>query len=64
MVGAIKKADVSSILFVVVLLAVAEIAEAQEPKKVPRLGYLVGSAYALVFGDDLGAQQQQRRRDI
>jgi putative tryptophan/tyrosine transport system substrate-binding protein len=35
-----KKAAVPSILVVVVLLAVAVIAEAQQPKKVPRLGYL------------------------
>ena len=35
-----KKAGVFSILFVVVLLAVAVIAEAQQPKKVPRIGYL------------------------
>jgi putative tryptophan/tyrosine transport system substrate-binding protein len=35
-----KKAGVLSILFVAVLLAVAVIAEAQQPKKVPRLGYL------------------------
>ena len=35
-----KKAGVSSILFVVILLAVAVIAEAQQPKKVPRIGYL------------------------
>ena len=35
-----KKAGLSSILFVVVLLAVAVIAEAQQPKKVPRIGYL------------------------
>jgi putative ABC transport system substrate-binding protein len=35
-----KKARVLSILFVVVLLAVAVIAEAQQPKKVPRIGYL------------------------
>ena len=34
-----KKAGVSSILFVVILLAVAVIAEAQQPKKVPLLGY-------------------------
>ena len=37
-----RKAGVLSILFVVVLLAVAAIAEAQQPKKVPRIGYLVG----------------------
>ncbi len=35
-----KKAAVSSILVVVVLLAVAVIAEAQQAKKVPRIGYL------------------------
>jgi putative tryptophan/tyrosine transport system substrate-binding protein len=35
-----KKAAVPSILVAVVLLAVAIIAEAQQPKKVPRLGYL------------------------
>jgi putative tryptophan/tyrosine transport system substrate-binding protein len=35
-----KKAGVLSILFAVVLLAVAVMAEAQQPKKVARLGYL------------------------
>jgi putative tryptophan/tyrosine transport system substrate-binding protein len=35
-----KKAAVSSILIAVVLLAVAVIAQAQQPKKVPRIGYL------------------------
>ena len=35
-----KKAAVTSILVAVVLLAVAVIAEAQQPKKVPRIGYL------------------------
>jgi ABC-type uncharacterized transport system substrate-binding protein len=35
-----KKAAVPSILVVVVLLAVAVIAEAQQPKKVPRIGFL------------------------
>jgi putative tryptophan/tyrosine transport system substrate-binding protein len=35
-----RKAGVLSILFVVVLLAVADIAEAQQPKKVPLIGYL------------------------
>ncbi len=39
---AMKKARVLSILFVAVLLAVAVIAEAQQPKKIPRIGYLVG----------------------
>ena len=35
-----KKAAVLSFLFAVVLLAVAVIADAQQPKKVSRLGYL------------------------
>src|SRR4029450_1248917 len=35
-----KKAAVPSVLVAVVLLAVAVIAEAQQPKKVPRIGYL------------------------
>jgi len=41
MVCAMKKSGVLSILFVVVLLAVAVIGEAQQPKKVPRIGLLV-----------------------
>jgi hypothetical protein len=35
-----KRAAVSLILIAVVLLAVAVIAEAQQPKKVPLIGYL------------------------
>jgi hypothetical protein len=35
-----RKAGVLSILFVLVLLAVAVIAEAQQPTKVPRIRYL------------------------
>src|SRR2546430_6422922 len=42
MVCAMRKAGLLSILFVVVLLAVAVIA-AQQPKKVPRIGYVSGS---------------------
>jgi hypothetical protein len=41
-----KKAGVVSILFVVVLLAVAVITEAQQPKKVPRMGYLSATDWA------------------
>ena len=37
-----KKAAVPSILVAVVLLALGVIAEAQQPKKVPRIGYLAG----------------------
>ena len=40
MVCAMRKAGVLSILFVVILLAFAVIAEAQQPKKVQRIGYL------------------------
>jgi len=39
-----KKAGVLSILFVVVLFAVAVIAEAQQPKKVPRIGFVSARA--------------------
>src|SRR6266404_3343127 len=42
MMCAMRKAGVLSILFVVVLLTVAVIAEAQQPTKVPRIGFLVG----------------------
>ena len=35
-----ERAEVESILVGVVLVAVAVIAEAQQPKKVPRIGYL------------------------
>ena len=39
-----RKAEVLSILFAVVLLAVGMIAEAQQPKKVPLIGYLIGTS--------------------
>src|SRR5215831_11544469 len=41
---AMKKAAVPLILVAVVLLALAVIAEAQQPKKVPRIGLLVDNA--------------------
>ena len=41
-----KKAGVLSILFVVVMLAVGVIAEAQQPKKIPRIGFLSASSAA------------------
>jgi putative ABC transport system substrate-binding protein len=46
MMCAMKKAGVISILFVMVLLAVAVIAEAQQPKKIARIGYLLASTPA------------------
>ena len=39
-----KKAAVPSILVAVILLAVGVTAEAQQPKKVPRIGYLTGTS--------------------
>ena len=39
-----KRAGLSSILIAVTLLAVAVIADAQQAKKVPRIGYLTGSS--------------------
>jgi ABC-type uncharacterized transport system substrate-binding protein len=43
-----RKAALLSILFVVVLLAVAVIAEAQQAKKVPRIGHLNGSSLSAI----------------
>jgi putative ABC transport system substrate-binding protein len=43
MVCAMKKAGALSILFVVVLLAAVVMASAQQPKTIPRIGYLGGS---------------------
>src|SRR5262245_31984940 len=44
-----KRAAVPSILVTVVLLAVAAIAEAQQAKKVPRIGYLSNDDPALEY---------------
>ena len=41
-----RKVRVLSILFVALLLAVAVIAEAQQPKKIPRIGYVSGTGTA------------------
>jgi putative ABC transport system substrate-binding protein len=41
---AMKKTAVPSVVVVVILLAIAVIAQAQQPKKVPRLGYLAAAA--------------------
>ena len=40
---AMKRAAASSILVSVMLLAVAVVAEAQQPTKVPRIGYVTGT---------------------
>jgi ABC-type uncharacterized transport system substrate-binding protein len=52
-----KKTGLSSILIVVVLLAVGVIAEAQQPEKVARIGYLTTQPTAL----DSGRRQEIRR---
>src|SRR6266487_2176543 len=46
MMYAMRKADVFSILFLLVPLAIAVIAEAQQPKKIPRIGYLAADPRA------------------
>ena len=50
MMCAMRKAGVFSILFVVVLLAVAIVAEAQQPAKIPRIGYVSGSGNPKIPG--------------
>ena len=42
-----KKARLLSILIAVAMFAVGVIAEAQQPKKVPRIGYLSGTSYSV-----------------
>src|SRR5438309_3147398 len=44
MVCAMKKVAWSSILVVAVLLAVGVIADAQQPTKIPRIGFLIGTS--------------------
>src|SRR5947208_14058100 len=58
MMCAIKKAGVLSILLVVVLLAVAVIAEAQQPAKIPRIGYVSGTGDATNQGPYVEALRQ------
>jgi putative ABC transport system substrate-binding protein len=56
-----KKADVLSILFVVVLLAVAVITEAQQPTKIPRIGYISGTGNETNQGPYVEALRQGLR---
>jgi putative tryptophan/tyrosine transport system substrate-binding protein len=53
-----RKAGVLSVLFLVVLLAAAVIAEAQQPKKVPRIGYLSSGASCAGANENLDAFRQ------
>jgi hypothetical protein len=50
-----KRAAVPSILVAVVLLAVAVIAEAEQPKNIPRIGYLTGTSAPTITTPDLNA---------
>ena len=43
-----KKAAALSILVVVILIAVAGMAQAQQPGKIPRIGYLAGASSAAI----------------
>ena len=56
-----KKADVLSILFVVVLLAVAVITEAQQPTKILRIGYISGTGNETNQGPYVEALRQGLR---
>jgi putative ABC transport system substrate-binding protein len=56
-----KRAAVPSILVVVVLLAVAVLADAQQPKKVPRIGYLSPTGDSHTPGPDVEAFRQGLR---
>jgi putative ABC transport system substrate-binding protein len=56
-----KKAAVPSILVAVVLLAVAVIAEAQQPNKVPRIGYLIAPALSSTISARVDAFRQGLR---
>jgi hypothetical protein len=56
-----KKAAVPSILVVVVLLALGVTAEAQQPTKIPRIGYLVASGGPKTPGPLIEAFQQGLR---
>src|SRR5882724_5762371 len=61
MMCAIKKAGVLSILLVVVLLAVAVMAEAQQPAKIPRIGYVSGTGDSSNQGPYVEALRQGLR---
>ena len=51
-----KKAAVPSILVAVILLAVAVIAEAQQPRKVPRIGFLSEPLPVVLLGRSIRAE--------
>ena len=59
-----KKTGVLSILFVVVLLAAAVIAEAQQPKKIPVAGFVVGGSPSSSFTQSNIDAFRQGLRDL
>src|SRR4030095_1278006 len=59
---AVKQVAVPTILTAVILFAVAVIADAQQPKKVPRIGYLTNTP--LSIDQDLGDAFRQGLRDL
>src|SRR5262245_19777047 len=56
-----KKAAVLSVLCAVVLLALAVIAEAQQPGKIPRIGYMSGTGVSKAPGSQVEAFRQGLR---
>ena len=56
-----KKTDALSILFVVLMLAVAVITEAQQPTKIPRIGYISGTGNETNQGPYVAALRQGLR---
>ena len=56
-----KNAAASSILCAMMLLAVAVIAEAQQPKKIPRIGYVSGTGNATDQGPYVEALREGLR---
>ena len=56
-----KKTDALSILFVVLMLAVAVITEAQQPTKIPRIGYISGTGNETNQGPYVEALRQGLR---
>src|SRR6266540_3031665 len=58
---AMKNAAASSILCAMMLLAVAVIAEAQQPKKIPRIGYVSGTGNATNQGPYVEALREGLR---
>ena len=59
-----KKAAALSILIAVTLLAVTLIAVAQQPKKIPRIGYVIGSVGTATNPDPFAQAFRQRLKEL